>query len=155
MSGFIFNFFCKVYKREGYAVAQASGLETQLTDQGDFTLLSTIDSAANYDPDDHMEYESLLQLLDERFPFFTFLVYSSDLRLHGIFSVEDKVSFDSSFFVIPRSASLVFSLIYSGFSQTEIKDTLLVSKAWTSKIVDRIKSLEEVKAFARSKGFKV
>ena len=155
LSGFIYNHFCKMYKREGYAVNQARGLETSLTEEGDFSLLSTIDVSADEDPDDAIEMGFILNLLEKKFPYYTFIVYDKNLRLHGVFSKDDNVSFDSSYFIIPRSVSQVFRLLYSGMSQTEIKDVLLVSKAWVSKIVSRIISLDELRDLAKSKGFKI
>ena len=155
LSGFIYNHFCKCYKREGYAVNQAQGLEVSLTEQGDFTLLSTIDSAADTDPDDSIEVESILNILERKFPHYTFIVYDKNLRFFGIYSKDDNLVLDSSYFVVYRSVGQVFKLLYSGMSQTEIKDLLLVSKAWVSKIVSRIVSLSELQEFAKSKGFKV
>lgn len=155
LSGFIYNHFCKAYKREGYAVNQAQGLEVSLTEDGDFTLLSTIDSASNVDPDDSIELEAILNLLEEKFPPHTFLVYDNNLRLFGIFSKDDVLDFDFPYFIVYRSVGQVFRLLYEGLSQTEIKDLLLVSKAWVSKIVSRIVSLEELQNFAKSKGFKI
>mgnify|MGYP001771211075 CR=1 FL=1 len=155
LSGFIYNYFCKLYKREGYSVSKAQALEQPLTDEEGFTLLSTIEAEVDYDPDDSMEVEHIAKLLGRKFPYHTYLVYDCNLRIHGIFTVLDKVSFDSSYFIIPRSAEQVFRLLYMGLSQTDIKSLLLVSKSWTSKIVSRIISLKELRDFARSKGFRI
>jgi len=156
LSGYIYNYFCKVYKKEGYAVNQARSLEDSLVPDGDsFTLLSTIASEEDVDEDASMEIEFIIKCLDEKFPYFTYLVYNSNLRVEGIFSVVEDVSFDETFLIVPRSAAQVFKLLYLGFNQTEIKNLLLVSKSWTSKVVSRIVSLEELRDFAKNKGFKI
>lgn len=156
LSGYIYNYFCKVYKKEGYAVNQARSLEESLVPEGDtFTLLSTIDSSEDVDVDASMEIEYIIKCLDKKFPYFTYLVYNSNLRIEGIYTVGEDVSFDTSYYVIPRSAAQVFKLLYLGFNQTEIKNLLLVSKSWTSKVVSRIVSLEELRDFAKNKGFKI
>ena len=155
LSGFIYNHFCKTYKREGYAVSKAQHLEASLTEEGDFSLLSTIDASSNFDPDDAIAMEQIASVLDERFPFHTFIVYDSCMRFYGVFSTEDNIEFDDSYFIIHRSSSQVFKFLYRGMSQTEIKDLLLVSKAWVSKIVSRIISIPELRSFASSKGYKL
>ena len=90
-----------------------------------------------------------------KFPYHTFIVYDKNLRFFGVFSSEDNPPLDSTYFIIYRSASQVFNLLYIGMSQADIKDLLLVSKAWVSKIVSRIISLDELRDLALSKGFKI
>lgn len=154
LSGYIYNHFCKVYKKEQYNVNRAVCIDDSSSEEYIKPYIEKIESS-NDDPDDSLTIEAISKILDFRFPYHTFLAYNRNLRIAGIFTIDKEDSLRSTHYIIPRSAGQVFRMLYSGMTQAEIKNLLLVSKSWTSKVVSRIVSLTELREFARSKGFRV
>jgi len=156
LSGFIFNFFCKVYKKENYVVNKALSLDKNLgsSSSESYCLANFIPSSDVEEEDTQVLLETIMTRLESIFPFSSFVVYNEELFYVGAY----KKPFYEKFFnteniIFTRSHATVFNFLYLGMSQVEIKDFLKVSKSWVSKIVTSISELKEVRELAQIYGF--
>lgn len=158
LSGFIYNFFCKVYRKEHYAVNQAQSLDKDINPAfSDFSLANILESDSERDMDSDLLLETIRKNLERQYPFSSFVVYTSEknLRYVGAFKKPEYPKYfnKAQFITLTRSHSTVFHYLGVGLTQVEIKDLLHVSKSWVSKIVTSIAEVEEVKDFAEIHGF--
>lgn len=155
LSGFVYNHFCKVYKKESYVVSRAESLDQELFLDSDTTLGELIEVESYQDSDSKLEMENIVKILDSHFFYSTFVSFDKNLRFEGIFDASERNNFDDSHFVLPRSHSVVFTLLFKGLSQTDIKQVLRVSKSWVSKTVTAISEVPEMRDLAVSCGYRL
>jgi predicted XRE-type DNA-binding protein len=154
LSGFVYNHFCKVYKVENYDVEKAASIYNPVAGTDNLMLLDTLEDVQDEDVSFYMYISNIHKLLLKKFGFSSFVLYNRELVYLGKFSYEAFENFESldDTLIFTRSPAQVFSFIMAGMSQADIKEILLVSKSWVSKIVKRISELEELQEFAESKG---
>lgn len=155
LSGFVYNHFCKVYKKESYVVSRAESLDQEMFEDSDTVLSDRIEIAHNFDCDSNLEVANIIKILDSHFYYSTFVSFDKNLRFEGVFDISSRQEFDATHCVFPRSASVVFLLLFKGLSQTDIKQVLRVSKSWVSKTVTAISEVPEIREYAIQSGYRI
>lgn len=154
LSGFVYNHFCKLFKKEGYAVSRADHLEDYLYVDSQATLQSRIPAVAEGDSDLEIAIKELIKQYQQKEKFLSYVLYDENLFCLGVYETRiRKVREDD--IILKRSTSQVLELAYKGLSQTEIKRVLQVSKSWVSKSMGEISSDPEFIALARDFGIKL
>lgn len=151
LSGFVYNHFCKVYKREAYPVSRAISMSKDSTDADVKDVCRSL-KADSVDHEQQQDVSKLYEDLKTTSTFSSFVVYTSNSEYVGAFDINKYERYISNpdNVIFTRSTATVFYLLYMGFSQTEIKEILDVSKSWVSQTIHKISLISDVVEFARA-----
>lgn len=142
ISRFTYNYFCKLFKVKGYAVNRATSFEDMVVEFVD-------NSKPDLDPISIRSLEKVAVFLDDEFPFTSGVRYKEVMYIEVVYAGEEANTGET---IVWRSMSNIFRLTAMDFLQDEIAQVFRVSKGWISKQVDRIRSVEEVRNWAREQG---
>jgi len=142
ISRFTYHYFCKLFKIRNYAVNRALSIDDMTMEMPERT-----DSEMRISPTPSLEKIALY--LDEEFPHTSGVRYKEADFIEVVYVGEEA---EEGEIIIWRSMSNIFRLTAMGFLQDEIARVFKVSKGWISKQVDRIRSVEVVRKWAKSEG---
>jgi len=142
ISRFTYHYFCKLFKIRNYAVNRASSIEDMVLE-----LPEKPGTEMRISPTPALEKIALF--LDEEFPHTSGVRYKDAERIETVYVGEEA---EEGEIIVWRSMSNIFRLTAMGFLQDEIARVFNVSKGWISKQVDRIRSVEMVREWAKSEG---
>ena len=143
ISRFTYHYFCKLFKIRNYAVNRATSIEDMVMElpekPGTEMRISSTPAL-----------EKIALFLDEEFPHTSGVRYKDAERIETVYVGEEAE--EEGEIIVWRSMSNIFRLTAMGFLQDEIARVFNVSKGWISKQVDRIRSVEMVREWAKSEG---
>jgi len=142
ISRFTYHYFCKLFKIRNYAVNRAVSIDEMVME-----MPERPGSEMRISPTPALEKIALH--LDEEFPHTSGVRYKDSNFIEVVYVGEEA---EEGEIIIWRSMSNIFRLTAMGFLQDEIARVFKVSKGWISKQVDRIRSVEVVREWAKQEG---